>query len=400
MTDISIWAFPWDLHDIGPQAATTRMAEIGATMVSLAASYHAGRFIQPGNPRRRVYFPQDGTIYYQPSPARWSGAEIQPLVADIIATEGDMLAAMIRRRDAGGLGVSAWTVCLHNTRLGMLHAAHVTRTAHGDPNFYALCPSSPAVSDYVFRLVGEIAETFAPNRIEIESPDFMGFAHGYHHEKDGLPLLAEDLFLLGICFCPHCIAGARTAGIPAQAARICAAALLDQAFSRELPMPQFPDFATQGAAAFIRFPELHAYLGWRSTPVTQLIAALRGQVRDPTQLLLIDAEGTALCGIDLPAVIPHIDGILHCLYTTPQDRIAPVLAETRALLGSEKTLIAGFQLFHPATKDRADLFTRVAATLPNAQGTNYYCLGLVPPARLDWIRTAPTRSGHTSVTEA
>lgn len=385
MTDISIWAYPWDLHDIGPQAASDRMAAAGATMVSLAAAYHAGRFVQPGNPRRRVYFPQDGTIYYRPDPARWQGAGIKPLMADIVASEGDMLAQMITRRDRGGLDVSAWTVCLHNTRLGQLHPAHVTRTAHGDPNFYALCPSSPAARDYVIRMVAEIATTYAPNRIEIESPDFMGFSHGFHHEKDGLPLLPEDDFLLGVCFCPHCLTAAAAAGIDAEDARRTVATHLDQAFARELPEPRF---AGSTPDAFRHLPALHAYLLWRSTPVTALIADLRAVVPGATQLLLIDAEGTQATGIDLPALIPHLDGILHCAYHTPQARLAPLFAETRARLGPTKTLIAGFQLFHPATSDRADLAARVAATRPHASGSNFYCLGLVPPARLDWIRTA------------
>ena len=380
MTDTSIWAYPWDLHDLTPDTATTRMQQAGATMVSLAAAYHAGRFVQPGNPRRRVYFPQDGTIYYRPDPARWHGSELLPLTADIVATEGDMLAEMIRRRDKGGLKVAAWTVCLHNTRLGMLHPAHVTRTAQGDPNLYALCPSSPAVRDYACRLVQEIAETFAPDRIEIESPDFMGFTHGYHHEKDSLPLSAQQIFLLGLCFCPHCLTAALAAGIPADAARHQAAALLDDAFAAELPQPDLP-----------LPPDLQAFIAWRSAPVTALIAELRSRVRPPTQLMLIAAEGAADTGINLPDLIPHLHGLVLCAYHTSQHRIAPLMAAARRLLGPDRALIAGFQLFHPATRDRADLAARVAATLPHADGTNYYCLGLVPPARLDWIRTAPRR---------
>ncbi len=388
MRDISIWAYPWDLHDLGLDAATARMSGAGATMVSLAASYHAGRFLQPGNPRRRVYFPQGGTVYYRPDPARWQRAEIKPLMADVVASEGDMLAALIRRRDAGGLKVSAWTVCLHNTRLGMAHPAHVTRTAHGDPNFYALCPSSPAARDYVIRMVAEIASVYAPDRIEIESPDFLGFSHGYHHEKDGLPVLPEDEFLLGLCFCPHCMTAATAAGIDAEAARRSVAAHLDSAFARELPVAQFPDFPALGPDAFAPLPELHAFLRWRTTPVTSLMAALRAVVRPPVQLTLIDAEGTWASGIDLPRLIPHVDGLLFCAYHTPQARIAPLMAGLRAALGPDKALVAGFQLFHPATRDRADLAARLAATRPHASGANFYCLGLVPPARLDWIRTA------------
>lgn len=100
MTDISVWAYPWDLHDIGPQTACDRMVAAGATMVSLAAPYHAGHFVQPGN-RRRVYFPQDGTLNYRPDPSRWQGDQIQPPMADIVATEGDMLAQIMARRTPG-----------------------------------------------------------------------------------------------------------------------------------------------------------------------------------------------------------------------------------------------------------------------------------------------------------
>lgn len=64
-------------------------------------------------------------------------------MADIVQSEADMLAALTTRRDAGGPGVCCWTVCPHNTRLGMAHPDHVMRTAKGDPNFYGLCPSTP-----------------------------------------------------------------------------------------------------------------------------------------------------------------------------------------------------------------------------------------------------------------
>jgi hypothetical protein len=129
MTEISIWTYPWDLHDVGLDKALAMFDAQGVNMISLATSYHAGKFLQPGNPRRRVYFPQDGTVYYTVDPDRWRDAEIAPLQADIVASEGDYLAQLIARRDAGGPKVSCWTVCLHNTRLGMVHPEHVMRTA-------------------------------------------------------------------------------------------------------------------------------------------------------------------------------------------------------------------------------------------------------------------------------
>jgi len=64
------------------------------------------------------------------------------------------------------------------------------------------------------------------------------------------------------------------------------------------------------------------------------------------------------------------------------------MARMRALLGPDRTLIAGFELSHPNVRDRADLATRVAAADPYVDGVNFYNLGLVPAARLDWIGRA------------
>ena len=390
MTDISVWCYPWDLHDIGPQTAAARLADAGVDTVSLATSYHAGRFLQPGNPRRRIYFPQDGTVYYRPDPALWAEHEIRPLMADIVAAEGDMLARLVAARDAGGMAVSCWTVCLHNTRLGMQHPGHVMRTAHGDPHFYALCPSSPAARAYVVTMVAEITSRYRPDRVELESPDFMGFAHGYHHEKDGLGLLPEDEFLLGLCFCDHCRARAMAAGVDADAARQTVVDLLDDAFARALPARRFDGFPAEGIAAFSSLPDLHAYIAWRSEPVTSLVAEIRAAADPASRILLIDAEGSWQGGVDVAAASRACDGVLLCAYTTPVERIAPLLDRYRALIGPDRSLIAGFQVFHPEVADAADLAARAAAAGGRADGLNFYNLGLIPQARLDWIAGAIT----------
>lgn len=388
MAEISVWTYPWDLHDIGLDAALEMLSAQGVNTVSLATSYHAGRFLQPGNPRRRVWFPQDGTVYYAVDPARWADHEIVPLEADIVAAEGDYLARLTERRGAGGPKVSCWTVCLHNTRLGMLHPGHVVRTAHGDPQYYGLCPSSPAARAYVTNMVAEISERYRPDRIELESPDFMGFDHGFHHEKDGLGLLPEEKFLLGVCFCDHCRQRATDAGIDAEAARRAVRDLLDAAYARELPEQQFLDFPGSGLDAFRQVEELHAYLLWRTEPVTSLIAEIRAAAHPDTRILLIDAEGSWRGGVDLAAAAAQCDGVLYCIYTTPTERIEPVLARAREAVGPDKEIIAGFQLFHPEVSDSGDLRARVAAAGTIADGFNFYNLGLVPAARLSWIGAA------------
>lgn len=385
----SVWAYPWDLHD-APGALGT-IAATGADAVSLASSYHAGRFLQPGNPRRRVIFPEDGTVYYRPDPARWADAEIAPQMARIVAEEGDWLERIGQGHDGlgqDGLALSCWTVCLHNLRLGMAHPGHTLRTAFGDAVPYGLCPSSPAAQAYVTGMVAEITQRYRPARIELESPAFMGFDHGFHHEKDGLGLLPEDRFLMGLCFCDHCLAGAARAGVDAPAARAVVTGLLAAAFERELPEPQLPDFAERGLAAFDRWPALAAFLRWRTAPVTALIARCREVAHHDTQVLVIDEGRSWWEGIDRAAAAAACDGLLYCVYDVPAERVEAALAAARAALAPGATLIAGLALFHPMVADGADLVARARAAQVHADGLNFYNFGLVPRARLGWVGAA------------
>ena len=187
MTELSVWTYPCNLHDNGVEQSLQTLTAGGVNTICLAISYHAAKFLQPGNPKRTAYFPEDGTVYYTIDTARWENAEIMPLQAEIVTFEGDYLAKLIQRRDAGGPQISCWTVCLRNTRLGIAHSDRVLlRTAHGDPLIYGLSPSSPIARAYAVGLAAEISDLYCPDRSELESPDIMGFDHGYHHKMTAL----------------------------------------------------------------------------------------------------------------------------------------------------------------------------------------------------------------------
>jgi hypothetical protein len=184
------------------------------------------------------------------------------------------------------------------------------------------------------------------------------------------------------------MARATAAGVPAEGAKATVAAFLDAAFARELPQAQVPKFPGDGIHAFRAWGDLHAFLLWRQEPVTSLVAEIRVAAHPDTRILLIDFEGSWWGGVDPAACAAACDGILHCAYFTAQDRLGPLMAETRALLAPGQTLIAGFQLFHPEVEDADDLALRTAAVAPHVDGVNYYNLGLVPPPRLAWIGRA------------
>jgi len=387
---LSMWTYPWDIQDQGLEALAADLAgRARLNTVSMATSYHAGRFLQPRSPQQKAYFPEDGTVYFRPDESLWQGKTIRPLMAENVAERGDMLAALTKARAQTGLKVSCWTVCLHNSRLGMLHPGHVTRNAFGNANYYNLCPSSPAARDYVVTLVRDITTNHKPDMLELESPNFMGFAHEYHHEKDGVGLNAEDDFLLSLCFCDHCTARAEKAGVPVEGARRTVARFIAELCERAVPERQFPDFPEAGIDAFRAHPELHAFLAWRSEPVTSLIGEIRAAADPATRIVLIDLKDGWLGGVDLAAVGRLCDGAILCCYDMTPEAVGEVIRTGRALLGPDKFLGLGLRVFYPEVDGPDILTARVKnAVEAGVDGVNFYNYGLIPARRLDWVGEA------------
>lgn len=383
----AIWTYPWDVLDLGIDAVVADIRDrAGLNGINLATSYHAGRFLQPRSPHRKSYFPEDGTIYFQPDPGLWADRAIVPKVADLIA-EGDVLRDLIRQRDKTGLSVACWTVCLHNTRLGMLHPNACVRNAFGDPYYYSLCPSHPDVRRYVVTLVQDLTRNHRPDIVQLESPGFMGYGHGYHHEKDGVGLNAEDDFLLSLCFCEACVFRASFGKVDARATQRTVRRWIEESLARAVPAPRWPDLAQRGIDLFRDHPEVEAFLRWRFEPVTSLVTEIRAAADPAVAIEVIDDGWRAGC--DLNALGKICDGVLLCTYDRSPAAVGADVAAMRRTLPPQCHLGAGMRLFYPEMSSACDVVERTqAAVQAGATDLHYYNYGLVPAARLDWVRAA------------
>jgi hypothetical protein len=384
----AIWAYPWDVLDLGiDQAVADVRDRAGLNSINLATSYHAGRFFQPRSPRRKSYFPEDGTIYFQPDARLWADRVLVPKVADLVAERGDVLRTLIEQRDRTGLSIACWTVCLHNTRLGLLHPGACTRNAFGDPYYYSLCPSHPDVRAYATTLVRDLTRTYKPDIVQLESPGFMGYNHGYHHEKDGVGLTPEDDFLLSLCFCDACVRRAALAKVDAMAAQRTVRAWIEESAARAVPSPRWLEFAQRGPGVFRAHPEVEAYVLWRFEPVTSLVAEIKATADPASRIDVIDDGWRSGC--DLAALATICDGVLFCAYDRAPAAVGADVAAVRRMLPAQCRLGVGMRLFYPEMKDAKDIVERTRAAIEaGATEMHYYNYGLVPAARLDWVRAA------------
>ncbi|MFJ6212187.1 hypothetical protein ACIQGZ_02450 [Streptomyces sp. NPDC092296] len=300
----SVLAFATDLLDEGPDDFFGNLADrAGVGGVTLASVYHEARDVFPHNPRRVVRYLEPGAAYFRPDPAAWRGRRLAPVPSTAIG-DRDPFAEAAEQARRRGLRLHAWTVFLHNDRLGFRHPDCAPANAFGDRHLTELCPAHPEVREYVRTLVADLGR-YGVDAVRAESLHFHGLRHGYHHERyfEQLGPVAETL--LGICFCDHCRAAADRAGVPADEVRDAVRAeirrrLADEDAAAEPGDPAGPDGPAGGALAG---GALAGYLDASAATVTSLAAeAAEVAAEHGMRLTFMSGApgGGRFAGVDLP----------------------------------------------------------------------------------------------------
>ena len=290
---------------------------LGLNTVSFAGSYHAGKFIRPHGGTGKVYFPEDGTAYFRIDPQRYG--KIKPLENSLLGQQ-DTLKTLCE----SDIAVNAWMVLLHNTRLGTLHPEASVENAFGDRYLYSLCPSAPEAREYAVALCKDVTESYPVIGVSLETPGFLPYQHGFHHE---FALLKQNKWLdaqLGLCFCPHCLQGASANGIDAAGLKRRVANAVEAYLGGELDIPD--DMAEAFWLADALDGELGAYLRYRCEAVTSLVAEIRASVRKDATVAVIPSvarptAGAWYEGSDLAALAKTADAIEACFYEPSVERV-------------------------------------------------------------------------------
>lgn len=387
----NVWTYPWDVLDLGELTVIEELRSAAhSTGISLAAAYHAGHFLQPRSPKQKVYFPEDGSVYFRPDSHAYAGIRIQPRMASLVS-DRDVLRSLGDMRETEGFGLNAWIVCLHNTRIGTEYHDVTTVNAFGNRNIYNLCPSNPDARAYVNALVSDISHRYALDSIELEACHFMGFAHEYHHEKDAVGLTSRDDFLFSLCFCPHCRERAAAQGVDVDLAQRTVQTLLEESLERAVPIDTLT-FFDDGPEQFQEYPELYDFIRWRFEPVTSLVAEIREHTREDVDVHFLSLGSTQAWtyGADLNAISAKCDGLVVTGYGLSPDQLHSTMASiVPGVVEAGKHFAVGLRLYYPECPNPHVLAKQVQGVRDlGATGVNFYNYGLIPRARLEWIGQA------------
>jgi hypothetical protein len=401
--ETSAFAFAGDLADEGVETVLENVQErAGLTGISPAFVYHAARDMFPHNPRRKVDFLDRGTFFFPPDRALYEGLRIQPRVSPA-ALEHDVLGETCRKAAARGLSVHAWTVFLHADRPDE-NLDCVTQNAFGDRYPTDLCPANPDVRAYVRAVVADVARYDVATIIG-ESLQYHGLEHGHHHERYFIELGARGRYLLGLCFCEHCLARAGQAGVDGGAVQTAVREEVQRVFD-DAPPADEPELERGGLQA-LADGELISYLDVRDATVATLAAeAADVAAAGGTRLALMDLSGAVKgyatgrpsgspaadiawrVGLDLPQLARVTPEFEVLGYAADVDRLRFDLEAYRQRLG-EASIGLAIRPSSPDCESPENLAAKVrlARELGVAR-VDFYHYGFVRLAALDWIRTA------------
>jgi hypothetical protein len=414
----SAFCFASDLADEGLAAVLDNVqGRAGLGGVTMAAAYHASRDLFPHARTRRLRYQPGGEIFFRPDPARWRGLALQPRPSRL-ASAGDPLAELVAAARPRELGVHAWTVFLHVDWTEDGDPRFAEQTPFGDPCLTELCPANPDVRAYARALASDVA-AHGVDSVLAESLHHHGLEHGAHHERYFAELGAAARLLLGLCFCAHCLEGARRHGADPAELRARACAELEAAFAGDLPQSG-SELSREEAGALLG-GQLGALLDARCETVASLAGELAAAVAEHgARFELLDSSGAvkgyatgrpeggpapAIAwrhGVDVAACARAGAAIGAIAYAADPRRVAEDLdayatlaRKGTARLGSDPNLavpapiVAAMRPVPPDCDSAGNLAAKLrAAQAAGVDRVDLYHYGMAPLSALDRIREA------------
>ena len=323
-------------------------------------------------------------------PTRHVTGTIKPVPSRLVR-ERDILREI---GETSQIAVNVWLVLLHNSRLGELHPQSTVRNAFGDHYIYSLCPSAPDVRAYAVALCRDVTDSYPVSGISLETPGFMPYAHGYHHE---FAMVRSHRWLdsrLGLCFCGHCVRGAEAAGIDASRLKARVREDIESYLAGEVDFPE--DMAEAfwlGDVAADR--TLAAFHHWRCDVVTSLVAEIRASVRSDANVAVIPSVarptgGAWHEGSDLRALAEAAGIVEACFYERKVERIRADAFDTARRLNGAGSLRGILRPSFPDLETRSEVVAAAAEPCATraCPGIAFYNYGMLRRPNLAWIADA------------
>lgn len=389
------FTYPWHLLDEPVETTLARMKnDYYCNAIAVAGSYHTATLLTPRSQQSLISERRGAMVAFNPDLSLYAPEGPWPLVDSSTADE-DILGHIARACDRLEMQLNLWLVVLHSSSLGQAHPDLCQVNLAGDRYSYALCPSQSRVRAYAVGLVKDVCQHYRPHTLLLESAHFMPPLHGGHHEISLVNLNPLLHWLMGLCFCPACVARAEREDVDSSGALEDARSLLTTMLDDE----------NHGAPSVVRhedisgilmeMPRLQAYSDIRVETVMSLLQEI-GFAADVynTRVEVIPNTGVRplarswQLGVSIRGLKNVVSGAMVLGYYPDAADVEAELRSYKSLAGALPFSVA-LNAGYPQTTSPGSLSARAAAAVAGgARGLFYYNWSLLTERRLDWVRQA------------
>ncbi|WP_224271007.1 hypothetical protein [Haloprofundus salinisoli] len=382
----ALWTYPWTLFEGGIDKSLARIDDSGFDAINVASHYHSVRSLEPRNDSK-LFRKRAGGCYFEPKADRFAETTIEPIQNDIEETE-DPLRDIVDAASDRGLSVNAWTVCLHNTRLGAANPQYRIESAFDDAHDHAFCPSHPEVREYFAAVVASVVDCGVAD-IQLESVGYPSVFHShgveYGHDKRQVLTSPTEELLFSQCFCDGCAAAAESHTVDFDIAQTTVRELVSESLETPHSDPISLDALVQ------EHDDLADLFDFRADVVTEFVERLADAAGKstltyydmPTPLGTAPGSGWA-SGIQYSALEPHLDRVTALCYVSD-----PAVASDLIRTFQRTTHLpvdVGLTLDPSLLSSEAELRTMVDSVRSETDGRIFvYHHSLLTDAQFGWL---------------
>lgn len=278
---VGLQAYPYDVHDEGPDAVLEAAKLAAANVIFLCVSYNdlittqdplrAPRLLH--NPMRERH---GDHAFLRPTASRYPAGLIPPIGADAALDGGEAYRALRPAAGRDGVAVVPWLLLL-SQRVAMQAPGQSVVNVRGDLVPGWLCPNRPGTIEFVRALTDDLVTQLAPPAL---------FLDGARFPEPRPGRLADGL----ACFCDDCYGAAGEAGIDLDVVRSELVGLIDgvernpEGIAREVVRACHSGFrAVRAGASRV---SLLGWLRFRQESVERVVRAAYEVVKGRTELWL------------------------------------------------------------------------------------------------------------------
>ena len=381
-TQLSVWAYPWDIADEGVETALDWLNEHNFTGVDLCPNYHAIATFSARNPHRSQFYSEQGAVYFHPRLSRYG--RIQPKLHDepVVLDVYEKVATAARNR---GMHLNAWVIGMFQPWIARTYPDTAVENAFGDRSYAATCPAHPDVQAYLSNLVCDVCDQFPIENLTLENVGYPEFTYGWVRPRILVHMSPWASFLAGLCFNEHSMSAAGAHGVDPEYVR--------QNVARELREylnePPMPGTTNQPLSALVaerseHDEEFRGYLEARDQSAAGTVKIVRRNLRKHKVRMGISgaSPGWAIDGLRLHDLLDTIDALM---IADPTDNKRTADEQIQALHDSTADIqITVNQTAHYEVDPHGSAFVaradRIASIRPDR--VMVYNFGLVPSATL------------------